>query len=339
MRLATGFIFALGNGIIAYPVSANDSTAVLGAGGVELTASDKIVMEEETLFLSPEKVRVHYVFRNDGDNDITTRVAFPLPVVAFGPDDNLALPDFEHENFVGFTVTADHQKIEPVLEQRAVLDDGTDITVAVKKAGLPVNANLPLWQRSISAMKRDTLRKLVSQGLLEATGDAVESADDIVPAWNLHATYHWEQKFPAHQPIAVEHQYKPVVGSAYFVGEHDDMASVSQRYEKKYCLDRTGKAGIHRLLDRAREANKQHADSTFVLADELDYVLKTGANWKGPIDRFELTIDKLKPDAILSMCGSSIRKTGPTTFKVEKVDFEPTSDIGFAVFHLEKRAE
>lgn len=333
------FVLVLGTGIIAVPASANDSTATLGAGGLELTSSDDIVMEEEELFLSPQEVRVRYVFRNEAEQDVTTRVAFPMPVVSFGPADNFALPDFDDENFVGFSVVVDGQHVEPTLEQRAILDDGTDITAAVQEAGLPVNANLPSWDEKIQALPHGALERLVEQGVLEQFGVTVDDTADVSPSWNLHSIYHWEQTFPAHKPVVVEHRYQPVVGSSYFVGADGDLDQLSDDYKQRYCLDSAGRAGVRRLLQKAAKANAHGDDNLFVLADEVSYILKTGANWKGPIGHFELTVDKIKPDAILSLCIDGIRKTGTTTFKVERDNFTPTKDIGFVVFHLEERAE
>ncbi len=56
-------------------------------------------------------------------------------------------------------------------------------------------------------------------------------------------------------------------------------------------------------------------------------MLTTGRNWKGPIGTFRLTIDKGRPDNLVSLCTEGVRKTGPTTFVVEREDFEPEDDL------------
>lgn len=343
------FILVLCAGIIAVPASANDSLATLGAGGLELTSSDDIVMEREELFLSTEEVRVRYVFRNESSEDITTRVAFPLPDVPFGPADNVDLPHMEDDNFVGFSVLVDGQPVDPELEQRAISSfvesdnlppspypDDTDITDVVLKAGLQLNPNLPGWQETVTALPSDKRSQLVEQGLLYLDGLDPETYG---PQWALREAYHWEQTFPAHKPVVVEHHYQPVVGSSYLVGEDGDLNELSEEYERQYCLDSAGKAGVRRLIQKAAKANARGGDESYVLADEVSYLLTTGANWKGPIGHFELTIDKITPHAILSLCMDGIKKTGPTTFKVERDNFTPEEDIGFVVFHLEEQGE
>lgn len=342
---------ALGVGLPLYfsvsqAVMANDSTAVLGAGGLELTVSKDIAMESEDLFLSPREIRVSYLFRNTSDQDIRTRVAFPMPLVPFGPVDNVALPDRSKENFVDFSVTADGKVIRPELEVRAIsapfddaadkaglYPDGSDMTDAVLKAGLPVNANLKTWQKALNALSAGSRKKLTEDGLLyDDGGDG--SADSFSPQWSMKETYHWEQDFPTAKPVAVKHRYKPVVGSSFFTGDASDMERIKSEFQKKYCLDRAGLAGLQRLLLKAKKAGDSGADNPYLFAVETEYVLKTGANWKGAIGKFYLTIDKLYPDAIMSTCIDGIKKSGATTFEVRRSAFNPENDIRFVVFRM-----
>jgi hypothetical protein len=67
-------------------------------------------------------------------------------------------------------------------------------------------------------------------------------------------------------------------------------------------------------------------------AYETDYILKTANNWNGPIGRFRLVLDKLKPDNTLSLCwDGELKKTGPTTFEAVRTNFAPTRDIHLLV--------
>jgi hypothetical protein len=45
-------------------------------------------------------------------------------------------------------------------------------------------------------------------------------------------------------------------------------------------------------------------------------VLKTGANWAGPIGDFRLTLNKGDPKALISFCETGVVKTGPTTLEM-----------------------
>jgi hypothetical protein len=65
------------------PARANDSSAAMAAGGLELIKNDQVRMVSEVLRTAPRLVEVNYVFENTGIRDVTTLVAFPLPD---GPD-------------------------------------------------------------------------------------------------------------------------------------------------------------------------------------------------------------------------------------------------------------
>src|SRR5262245_11496616 len=63
---------------IAVPALANDSTAEIAAGGLVLRQTRDIDMVSEDLFVSVERVRVTYVFRNRSARPVRTVVAFPI---------------------------------------------------------------------------------------------------------------------------------------------------------------------------------------------------------------------------------------------------------------------
>ena len=64
--------------------------------------------------------------------------------------------------------------------------------------------------------------------------------------------------------------------------------------------------------------------------DRVHYILKTGANWKGPIGRFVLRIVKDKPAQKSSVCMDGFRKADTRTFVLEKRNFVPTQDLKIA---------
>jgi hypothetical protein len=335
MRLAAAVLLA----VIAPAASvfANDSSAVLGAGGLELTVSRDIAMESEDLYISHSQIRVRYAFRNDSERNVTTKVAFPLPEIDLREQaELLLLPHLDQSNFVDFHVTVDGRSVEPKLEEKAIDAKGGDVTEAIVRAGLPVNGNDPAWKAKTAALSRAVRQQLADKGLISVeTEDAGKGAvETAYPNWSLRATYYWDQTFPAGKIVIVEHRYEPIVGASP-VGSRIDFSQY-----KDFCLDDQGRAAVQRLL-KAQAASAPAgapADSgaARVFAYEVDYVLTTGANWKAPIGRFNLTIDKEKPDAVLTLCIDDIKKTGPTTFEAARTDFTPRKDIRFVVLSLEK---
>ncbi|MGQ3675286.1 DUF4424 domain-containing protein [Xanthobacter sp. TB0139] len=306
---------------------ANDSSAVLGAGGLELTTSSDIVMEKEDLYLSPEKVQVTYLFRNESDRNITTRVAFPLPLIDQSAFTNVSLPVPGDENFVDFHIRVNGQEIHPHLELRAFTQDGRDVTAQLTASGVPLNSYLPDFEERLRAVPDRIWRNLAAEGLLDTgAGDFLRRTDDVSPNWNLQAVFYWEQTFPAGQIIQVEHSYRPIVGTSLMLKGDHRMEEFSA-----YCLDAQGRAGLEQLL-RRRQNNPDPDAPRELPVREVAYVLTTGANWKGPIGAFHLTIDKGAPGAILSLCMDGLTKTGPTTFELSRENFIPKKDIRFVIF-------
>lgn len=336
MRLVANSIASRGSGLRRWALSsviaavapatayANDTLAVLGAGGLELTTSEHIAMLSEDLHLSPSEVRVRYEFRNESNRDIVARVVFPLPEVDQSATANFELPANTEHNFVDFRVTVDGQSVSPLLEEKAVTDGGTDVTAVLAEAGLPANTHLPGWEDKVRALSDAEWQQLVDHGLFDVGDGPTERDDDVSPLWSLKATYHWEQSFPAGKAITVEHRYQPIKGGR-IVYPGDDLAADY----RSYCLDAPGTAGVARLVRQAQAAD---SDAAGIAAWEVGYVLTTGANWKGPIGDFHLTIDKDDPKAVLSLCMSGLRKVTPTTFELRKQNFHPTEDIRFVVF-------
>lgn len=309
--------------------SANDTTAQLSAGGLILGRTDLIAMESEDLFISMQKVAVDYVFRNNSDKDIETLVAFPMPDIEGSPYWNTDIPDQTSDNFLGFSVSIDGQKVKPEL-QHAAYAVGVDISKELEAQGVPY---FPFGEATLKALEQiapEVAEDWQNRGII-----AINEYDDgsgmkgvREPLWQLRSAYWWKARFPAGKPVKVAHSYRPSVGgtagvSFYmegkFQGQYDD-------YKRKYCLDE----GFERAVVKAANS----ADGGYPPFTEawLFYVLTTGGNWAlGTIGKFRLTIDKGDPKNILSFCGSGVRKVGPTTFEMTAQDFVPERDIDILI--------
>ena len=56
-------------------------------------------------------------------------------------------------------------------------------------------------------------------------------------------------------------------------------------------------------------ANDSTAESGAPFSEErIEYTLKTGANWAGPIRDFRLTIDKGDATSLISFCGQGVNR-------------------------------
>lgn len=245
--------------------SANDSVAAFGVGGLVFKKSEHIVMQQEDLWISKDKIRVAYKFFNSSDQPITTRVAFPLPA--------------------------------------AVLDaDGSSLPYYTE-ADLPKDKNILKFSVSIDGKKQAF-----------ETEDK-KSVDKESGATAHQITHHWMQTFPAKKIVSVVHEYTPGVGGAVDYGMQGEETGM-------YCIDPELTKWI-----KQQEKAKYHVPTSTIA-----YILTTGANWKGPIGQFKLTVKKSDPNEKLSFCGTGIKKIDAKTFVMEKTNFTPKQDLNIIYF-------
>ncbi len=326
----------------------NDSTGFQSTTGIELTTTDAIRMVSEDLRIGLDEVRVDYVFHNVTVAPVETLVAFPLPDLDLSQGDTAPNWNFPvmGDDFLGFRLWIDGVELSPELEQRAFLQ-GRDVTAEVAGAGA---LSMAPWRREnydelVAALAPGAADRLRRAGLL------AEGEYDDTPQWTLRSKYWWRQSFPAGRDLAVRHVYKPFVGLALIerASTVDGRAPVGRMVGTdgtqggqaadgqgaagdRYCLDDRTRRGL-----AAAEAREPGNPMPFMAA-EVEYVLTTARNWRGPIERFRMTLDKGAPDNILSLCWDGLRKTGPTTFESVKQDFLPDRDIRLLVFVKQEAA-
>jgi hypothetical protein len=330
-QLAVFCLMPLAIGCLS-PALANDSMAVLGAGGIELATTQSIIMESEDLYISPSKVTVDYVFTNESDRDIETLVAFPMPDLGNVTVEMRNVPNEDSDNFMDFEVTQDGEPIEVELQQRAVVHN-MDVTDLLTEKGV---ALMPVGE----AARRELAEKLdaeeekdwVARGLIEASmWTEGEDNTELVPAWTLKSTYWWRTVFPAGQSVAVHHSYRPSVGGTVDTAFLDTDGKPSEQmpyYRERYCVN-------DGFVKAVLAAKKNSSKNTLWLEKWLSYILVTGNNWSGPIGSFHLTVDKENPKNLVSFCGEGVRKTGPTTFEMTAEDFFPQRNLDVLIVYPE----
>jgi len=304
---------------------ADDSEAELAIGGLRFTRTDAIQMVSEDLYLSMDRVRIRYVFHNRTGRDVTTRVAFPLPDIL--PDyyfEPVAIPNTGDPNFVRFETRADGRLIPMEVDQRARLG-GADVTARVRAAGLPLSPIDPHFDDAVARLNTATRSALLGAHLLENLnpGDKTQ-APQYRALWSLSTTYSRMQTFPAGRDVTVEQLYAPIVGgsveSLLLIDSIPRTDANRRRLVAEYCVDEAFERA-------ARGAAQRYGGAEYVQERRLAYVLRTGANWAGPIGRFHLTVDKGSPQNLVSLCAPDIRPTSDTRFELERNNFTPRQDL------------
>ena len=319
MRALLGFLVCAA---LCAGARADDSSAALAMGGIVFTHGTAVRMAAEDLYVSPKAVRIRFVFANDTAKDIDTIVAFPLPDIDENEFSESPLGTITQDavNFVGFKAAVDGKPVPFAVERRAFYK-GKDVTALLNAAGAPLNA--------LSETKAfDAIAGAKRKALLAADLVDEESGDGLHPHWLLRTKFYWPQRFPAHKSVVIEHSYQPVTGQFFF--DKGAVADKTLTKDQDYCFDAPTKA---RLAAMAAARLRAKADNgAYLNAYTTDYILKTANNWNGPIGRFHLTLDKLKPTNALSLCwDGDLKKTGPTTFEAVRENFAPARDIHMLV--------
>ncbi|MBU6372502.1 MAG: DUF4424 family protein [Alphaproteobacteria bacterium] len=312
---------------LAPAARANDSSAELKAGGLVLAKTDAIVMASEDLFVSKDKIRVVYEFENVSGADVTTTVAFPLPDLPAG-EEPIDIPNVASDNFVNFATTVDGAPVALSVEQRAFIGD-REITDLLKANKIPLSPRHPDVNAAVLSLPEATRAALAKDGVVERQDYDAGRGWEVgyTATWTLKTKFFRTQTFPAGRRVRVEHSYQPVAG--YSVGallalpKSAEWAKERAEMVRAYCVDATFERAITRKLRGRKD----------VLMPEVTvgYVLKTGANWAGPIRQFRLVVDKGAPENLVSFCATGVTKIGPTRYEVRKTNFTPTEDLNVLI--------
>lgn len=305
---------------------ADDSSAMLKAGSIVFTKNTPVRMAAEDLYVSPTAVRIRFEFENPTGRDVETLVAFPLPDIStwdFAESPIGTITD-DAKNFIGFKAVVDGKPVTVTVEQRAFLKN-KDVTAQLVAAGAVINPVADGGYDKLAKLPKEKKKALIAAGLAEGDG-----ADEFYPKWTVQTKFYWTQKFPAKKKVVIEHAYQPVTGQSFFTTAYHKRGDKNLFGNLDYCIDERTWA----TLSARTGGDGEPSDGTRLMTTyETSYILSTAGNWQGPIGRFHLTLDKLKPDNILSLCwDGELKKSGPTTFEFNKDNFAPKRDIVMVVF-------
>ena len=210
---------------------------------------------------------------------------------------------------------------------------GIDRTQLLRSLGVPLAPHLLSTNEALDRLPPEKWDELVRIGVAEIEEyDAGQGMQKHLAArWGLQTTYYWEQTFPAKAETVIEHRYKPSVGASVQTAlgsPNESKEPWFEDYKDKYCMDYEFLAAV----ERARRASNSKFGAPYS-EERIDYVLKTGANWSGPIKEFRLVVDKGEPDSLVSFCGQDVKKISETQFEMRKIEFTPDGNLAILILN------
>ncbi len=318
---------------------ANDGFGGLTGTGLQFNKTDKVRMVREDLLLSPTRIEVRYLFHNDGAQPVQGEVIFPLPPISlpalYNADFALDERQLATDNPINFTLRIDGKDQPVQVERIAIIEPpyeegrktslnydspGKDVTAVLKQYDIPLSLAYEQVTAALARLPQDKRKRLQELQLVD-----VFEGEAPMPLWSIMLRYHWPQSFAAGQDLRIEHSYNPAPPGGIFTwpASRKEIDTYYQQQIRDYCIDESTQRGLSKRLNTL---GKEDTAGTG-MAIYLDYILTTANTWKGPIGTFHLTVDKGKPDNILSLCIDGLRKTGPTRFEMEQSNFTPRRDL------------
>ena len=139
----------------------------------------------------------------------------------------------------------------------------------------------------------------------------------------MQTQFYWTQHFPAKGKIELVQTYRPVVGGSYITADNDGAGSI-----KLYC-------GSTDLLEKIKQSKskypaKQGTDAV-LMERTIQYILKTGNNWNGPIASFQLSVVADSPDDLVLTCMPGLKRVAPTRYELVRTSYRPDSDLDLLI--------
>lgn len=294
-------------------VLANGAIAERKTGGLVFKQSDTVSILREDLGVSLNKITVDYVYKSEAAAAQSVTIAFPMPGVPVddGPDSlREVLPEgAAPDNYMSFTVAVDGKEVKAEPFARALVKD-TDITEKITKLGLPLHMVVDDANALLKTVPKPALDELIALG---AVGQGESYGEPAYwPQWEYQVAFEWQQEFrPGETKVSIS--YVPLAG---FPGDFGDSYEVGERAEAA-CVDAALRSAI---------ATRKAKGGYYEVAT-VGYVLTTAKYWKGPIQSFNLSVEKPDAQTLAAFCPTEAKKVSPTRFEWHAKDFAPKADL------------
>lgn len=334
-------------------VMANDTAAVVAAGGIQFKREPLISMEKERLFISEKKVVVDYDFLNESDKDITTEIAFPIPLF-----------DYMGYYISDFHVWVNGDELKYAREVKAMLN-GRDYSAELSKLGIDiVSFGLIDFGGTYGKSKDYQIARLSAQDVDHLIKLGLVDKGSLNPLWKVEEIYHWTQSFPARITTHIRHEYPP--GAGHNATKIEDLDSDTRKHNVAEALARPkgspGSDSDERYLYMAKEVENvcvvplvarkireaalekykesvkpEDVGNLDVPVTWVEYILTTADSWNGSIKDFTLVVERPRSEggskSYVSFCWDGpVRRVDENHFEAHTTNFIPRKELNVAFF-------
>lgn len=301
-------------------LAASNAPAQFYTGSLHFMRAPELVIERQDVTLAPNQVNVAYVLHNISNHEITETLVLPIPA----------------------NITINDQAVVYKISQRAISNNGQDISNLLKNLGIPFDPVTAMHSIDNSANRDSILQKLISFKLLDPK--------DETPEWISKSYYYWQQSFPANAYVTIKQNYKPIITQK--------TAKVNSNliYMPYNLVKKLVNVAINWSLDEQMTSNNLQAnlqcsnikqfhttigaqDTITVKKDvlqfnELNYDCSQESIWSTPIEHFSLKI--ISPENMHSMLcwNGDFKLHGKNTLVFEADNYVPLHNIN--VLYVEK---
>lgn len=286
-------------------------------GGIQFEGNADVVLAREDLYLSPDEVRVDYVFSSSTEQPQAVTIAFPLPRV-FVPLESSPWNDLDLDgvtgdirNYLDLGIAVNGRPIIPILHEYA-WDEDRQVTAQLRAAGIPLMPTDKAWIEAGKRLAPETIAMLDAAGVVQDRGTYVD------PSWQYQAVYTWSQTFEQ-GTTTVSIRYRPMIG---WPTDYSYLAFIDGERAQAACVDEA-------LRQKLADANTGFSVAL------VDYITGTTPHGSQPIGQFNLTVAAGNDRAILSaVCPAVTTMDEDGTRHWSTSNHVPTQDIHVTFYYL-----
>ncbi len=303
------------------------------AGDLQSLRAPELQLVEQNITLGLNTVKVTYSYANTGDNDLTETLAFALPA---NTDHAYKAPN----------ITVNQAPIQIQVIQKAISQQGYDVSRELKNLGLPFNPIAAIHSIDASANRDSIINRLRNLQILDQREDT--------PTWTVKTYFYWRQHFAAHSVTHIEHTYKPIVSSqtiklhslrqiiklplkaaktvwnlaVHWTFEEKAVASTLKDQFEKYWPQiksyNVKDSDYQNLLTNFQQKNRKKSDLEI---KELDFAVATQDMWAHSINRFVINVEASNNMYPLASWQTNMQRLANNSLQFTADNFVPLQDI------------